>query len=295
MDVTVSRRTFVAGMAATAAASALPLRALSAGMRFGYAAITWGDDVKGAVEDISAVGFPGIQLRNNVIPIFKPEEVKELLAAHRLTFVALSSGDVALDKPEEPQFAQHVANAKFVKAAGGLYLQVVDPLKAYPRDATPEECVKLGRMLTELGKRTADVGITLAYHNHLNTLSQMPQNLARILEASDPKYVRLLLDVAHSAAGGGDPAKQIVEYRDRLVFLHLKDYVAKPDGKKYPFQWVELGRGKVDLPGVFAALKKVNYNGWAVVELDSVPVKDRTPKESAEINRDYLVKAGFRL
>jgi inosose dehydratase len=63
---------------------------------------------------------------------------------------------------------------------------------------------------------------------------------------------------------------------------------------KYPFQWVELGRGKVDLPAVFAALDKVRFKGWAIVELDRVPDPSRTPKQCAEISRDYLNrKLGF--
>ena len=71
-------------------------------------------------------------------------------------------------------------------------------------------------------------------------------------------------------AGGGDPAKAIEKYHDRLLFLHLKDVVDSPMTAKsqYPFTWVELGRGKVDLPAVFAALAKVKYRGWGVVELD---------------------------
>src|SRR5260370_42199724 len=47
-----------------------------------------------------------------------------------------------------------------------------------PVDAvTPDEGTRLGALQTELGKRTADLGIPLAYHNHLNTLSQSPTNL----------------------------------------------------------------------------------------------------------------------
>jgi inosose dehydratase len=156
---------------------------------------------------------------------------------------------------------------------------------------TPDECQRLGRLLTELGKRTADIGIPLGYHNHMNTMSEHPGNLQIVLESSDPKYVKLELDTAHAVAGGGDPAKQIREYHDRLLFLHLKDVVDIPadtPGAKYPFQFVELGRGKVDLPAVFAALKDVNYRGWAVVELDRVPDKSRTPKESALISKRYL-------
>jgi sugar phosphate isomerase/epimerase len=51
----------------------------------------------------------------------------------------------------------------------------------------------------------------------------------------------------------------------------------------------------VDLPGVFAALKKAGFKGWAVVELDVVPDKARTPKESGQISKSYLEKLGFRV
>ena len=40
---------------------------------------------------------------------------------------------------------------------------------------------------------------------------------------------------------------------------------------------------------MFAALNEINFKGWGVVELDRVPDPGRTPKESAEINRRYLV------
>jgi inosose dehydratase len=42
------------------------------------------------------------------------------------------------------------------------------------------------------------------------------------------------------------------------------------------------------LPAVFAALKGVNYRGWAVVELDRVPEKSTTPKQAAVISKRYL-------
>jgi inosose dehydratase len=51
---------------------------------------------------------------------------------------------------------------------------------------------------------------------------------------------------------------------------------------------VELGRGRVDLPAAFAALKEIKFRGWAVIELDSVPDKSRTPKECAQISKQYV-------
>jgi len=59
---------------------------------------------------------------------------------------------------------------------------------------------------------------------------------------------------------------------------------------------VELGRGQVDLPAVFQALARAKFHGWAVVELDSVPDKARTPKESAMVSKAYLQeKLGYRI
>lgn len=54
------------------------------------------------------------------------------------------------------------------------------------------------------------------------------------------------------------------------------------------FQFVELRRGEVDLPAVFAALGDVDFRGWAIVELDSVTEPGRTPKEANEISKRYL-------
>ena len=188
--------------------------------------------------------------------------------------------------------AKHTANAKFVRDTGGLYLQVLDQLKPWPRKVTVDECKRLGALLTELGKRTADIGIPLTYHNHMNTISEHPENLDMVMESSDPRFVKLLLDTAHSVAGGGDPTAAVRKYHERMIFVHLKDVVDIPADTpkaKYPFEWVELGRGRVNLPAVFVALAEVNYQGWAVVELDRVPAKAvRTPKECALINRKYL-------
>lgn len=289
MQEQTSRRRFLVGAgAATIAAWAAP----PAGIRFGYAAMTWGKNERQAIGDIAGTGFEGIQFRIDATAEFQPAQLRDLLQQRGLTFVALSSGEVSIDPADRAEaLAKHTANAKFVKDAGGLYLQILDQLKAYPRTVTAAECKELGALLTELGKRTADVGVPLAYHNHMNTISEKPANLDAVMEASDPRYVNLLLDTAHSVAGGGDPAAAIAKYRQRIPFVHLKDLVDIPvdtPGAKYPFQWVELGRGRVDLAAVFAALDQVRFRGWAVVELDRVPVASRPPRECALISRKYL-------
>jgi inosose dehydratase len=323
MHTRMPRREFLGSLAACTAASFLPHAALAkvfakpdllyppmdlsyfdtpitpapSEIHWGYAAITWGGNDRQAIEDIASLGFRGIQIRANAVKEFgSPTAVRELLDQHQLKFVALSSGDVNIDAPSQSEELQkHTDHAKFVRDAGGLYLQLTDQ-RPKGRDVTAADYKRLGQLLTELGKRTADQGIMLGYHNHMGTLGQTPDEVDQILVAADPRYAKLELDVAHYFQGGGDPAKAIEKYADRLLFLHIKDVTHPSDaadtsasGKtKRPYRFVELGQGLVNIPAVFDALRKVNFRGWAIVELDAVPDKSRTPKDCGAISKKYI-------
>jgi inosose dehydratase len=304
----IPRRHFLGAMSSLAAASAFPASALLAReplyppmdlshfdtpltpapseIRFGYASITWGGNDRQAIEDIAAVGFHGIQLRSNSIAEFgSPAAVRDFLAQHELKFVALSSGDLVSDSAAaKKSIAEHTAHAKFLRDAGGLYLQVLDN-RPKGRVTVPDDYKQLGKALTELGKRTADLGIPLGYHNHMGSLGERPEELDQIMAASDPRYVKLELDIAHYFQGGGDPSKAIEKFSDRLLFLHIKDV---EQVSKSVYRFVELGHGLVDVPAVFESLSKVGFRGWAVVELDEVPENAHSPKEAAAANKEYL-------
>ena len=295
----ISRRDILAGMGAAAGLAAMrPFEVLAEpdDIRFGYAAITWNGEDRRAIEDIAALGFKGIQLRSNILAEFggRPAALRDLLQKHDLIMVALSSGNMTIDPAKEADdLATHTRNARFVKDVGGLYLQVTDA-RPRGRAIVPDDQKRLGRLLTELGKRTADIGIPLGYHNHMNSLGEAPDEVDRVLDAADPRYVKLELDIAHYQQGGGDPVRAIDRHADRLLFLHIKDLVSPfepPDGPPKAYEFVELGRGKVDVPAVFAALERARFKGWAVIELDRVTVPGRTPKEAAAISKRYVETA----
>src|SRR5262245_3221663 len=307
----VTRRQFLTGLSATYvvsgfsrtmdarlttdAADALPIK-------YGYAAITWGSDIVKAMDDISAVGFRAIQLRGEAFAQFgdQPKALRELLDKHHLTFAVLSSGNLSIDPGREQEMLTlHTQHAQFVKDAGGQYLQVIDE-RPKGRDVVPDDYRRLGRLMTELGKRTGNLGVPLVYHHHMNSTGEKPHEVAAVLDAADKRHVRMLFDVAHYQQGGGDPVAAIRTYRDWIDVLHLKDVRPAPEssgsggagrsGGASPYQFVELGRGRVDLPGVFAVLREINYRKWAIVELDRVPDPGRTPKEAAETNKRYLAE-----
>ena len=176
MSSSISRRTFLAGLGVTAAAGAAsslpawamgpllyppidlsyfntPITPAPSEIHLGYAAITWNGNDRQAIDDISDLGFHGIQLRSNVIKEFDGSELKDLLQKHRLILVALSSGGVRIDPAvEAEEVARHAANAKFVHDMGGLYLQVTDQ-KPKDRPATSADYKRLGQVLTAIGKR----------------------------------------------------------------------------------------------------------------------------------------------
>jgi inosose dehydratase len=268
-------------------------------LRVGYAAITWDGRDSEAIEQISALGYPGIQLRANVLKEHPdPKTLEAALAEHKLIFVALSSGGAELDPAKEKEMLeQHTQHAKYLQAAGGKYLQVIgagNP-KGAPANWTADDYKREGHLLTEIGKRAAEYGIQTGFHNHMNTIGQAPEATDAILDAADPKYVKLELDVAHYLQGGGDPAAAVRKYQRRLLFMHLKDTKPSPSAHG-GYEFAELGQGRVDFKALLAALEETHFRGWGIVELDGErPGSKRTPEESARMSKQYLESLGVRV
>jgi inosose dehydratase len=307
-----SRRDFLAGLASAGALAAMPrpARASLAGplyppmnlsafdvpvhkgdpfVRAGCSAITWSDNAKNAIDDIAAAGFAGIQLRAPTIDQYPdPHALRDLLAERKLTFVALSSGSASLDPSvRQSQLETHVKHAHYAHEAGGHYLQLIASTAKPDQTFTAAEYKLQGQLFTEIGKRIADHGIKLGFHNHMNSVGQPPEAVDAILNESDPNYLFLELDVAHYLQGGGDPAAAIHKYGKRILFMHFKDVKNAPSASGY--EWQELGNGRVDFPAVFAALHAVNFRGWGIVELDRVPTGDsRSPKDANSASLRYL-------
>ena len=261
----------------------------SSAIMVGYAAIAWGGNDTQAMEDISSVGYPGIQIRANAVKeIADPHALKELLDQHHLQLAAFSSGDVLIDPSQEKaNQAMHEANAKYVHAAGGTFMQLIGTFSHNNTTFSDEDYKRQAKLLTEVSKRVSAYGVKTGLHNHMGSIAQTPEQLERIMDATDPKYVHLLLDTGHYQQGGGDPAAAVKKYADRLICLHLKD--VKPSSLQAGYEFTELGHGTVDFPAVIAALDSIKFRGWAIVELDgkrsgTVP----TPKESASTNKTYI-------
>ena len=144
-------------------------------------------------------------------------------------------------------------------------LQVIDE-KPRNRPVTEDDYHHLADLMNSLGERTRAIGVPLVYHHHMNSTGEPPAAIEAIMAESAATSVGLLFDIAHYQQGGGDPVKAIRRYGKAIKVVHLKD--VRPIEAAPGYQWVELGRGRVDVKGCVTALKDIGFDGWAIIELD---------------------------
>lgn len=153
----------------------------------------------------------------------------------------------------------------------------------------------------------SQTSLRTVFHHHCAGFIERRDEIARLLEMTDPDLLGLVFDTGHFAYGSGENnPKAVLEglelFAERIWYMHFKDCHpqiadnARSEGWDY-FEAVrkgvfcELGQGCVDFPAVLKWLKKQNYNGWIVVEQDVLPGMG-SPKESARRNREYLRAKG---
>ena len=229
--------------------------------RIGYAAITWNGNDRQAIEDISAVGLsrhPAPDQRPQGIrgqaqgasPPPRRPRARALVLLERQRRRGSGEARGVPGDPHPPREVRGRARRALSSRSSPTARRTARPPPRSTRGSV--------RLLSEIGRRSQDLGVRLVYHNHMHAFSETPEEVARVLDQSEPRYLGLLLDIAHYRQGGGDPAEGARRHRDRLALVHLKDVVSPLPGgtgdPRYSYKFVELGRGKVDVKAAVAAL-----------------------------------------
>ncbi|HEV8650096.1 MAG TPA: sugar phosphate isomerase/epimerase [Actinomycetes bacterium] len=164
--------------------------------------------------------------------------------------------------------------------AGVLVLSAVTGQEGY--DTRPE--------LDEAGWRTllanldrlaalaAEHGVRAVLHPHVGTVVENGDEVWRVLEGSS---ISLCLDTGHLFIGGTDPAELARQAPERIAHTHLKDVDKRiagrvQDGRLTYTQGVRdgmyrpLGSGDVDVPAIVGSLRARGYDGWYVLEQDTI-------------------------
>jgi inosose dehydratase len=147
---------------------------------------------------------------------------------------------------------------------------------------------------------SADTGLRTVFHHHCAGFVETPDEIATLLELTDPQVLGLVFDTGHYAygSGNGDVIAGLERFKDRVWYIHCKDCHPIVAACARVEQWdyfqalrhgvfCELGRGSVDFPALLRWLKAHHYQGYVLVEQDVLPGMG-TPRESARRNREYL-------
>ena len=148
-----------------------------------------------------------------------------------------------------------------------------------------------------------ETGLRTVFHHHCAGYVETPDEIATLLDGTNPERLGLVFDAGHYVHGTGSEDIDLVaalnRFKERIWYIHLKDIEPKR-GAPQPRGRVGLLHGHAawrvsaswakdawtSLP-CCAGLRARDYKGYVLVEQDILPGMG-TPKESAARNREYI-------
>jgi inosose dehydratase len=189
-------------------------------------------------------------------------------------------------------------------AAGGDTLVLAAATGAEGYDARPvlteQQWQTLFGNLDRLVDLAESRGIRPTLHPHVGTLIETRDEVLRVMNGSKAP---LCLDTGHLLIGGTDPAWLAREFPNRITHVHAKDVstalaervrsgeLTYTDAVRQGI-YVPLGTGDVDFASIVAVLTEAGYDGWYVLEQDTilsdVPAEDGGPAHDVAASLEYL-------
>lgn len=263
--------------------------------------ITWGrNGLQQCVQDLQTLGFQGFEAFAFVADDYglaRLPAFQDLLREYGLKLVALYGGGPMNDASRFDELvAMNTRVARFLQANGATRL-VLGPGRRPEGGPTRDDLLNYVHCMNEIGRRTLDYGVQSCVHPHVNTGIEKLDEIDFIMDRVDPRYVALAADTAHLRKGNPDHPTAEVDvfrtYADRIKYVHLKDWDPSlpPEhtgqgGTAVIRDFVELGKGVVDLKGAIDVLHQTGYDGWLTIELDYTRT---TPFQSVSESKDYLL------
>ncbi len=292
------------------------------GFKLGFAPITWNnEDLRGelgppvdyltVLDEVAGAGYAGTELGDGF-----PRQARTLRAALAERALSLPSawcglGFFQADLEADLEYARRVCGllAEVGASFANLADQGTPERKAFAGRAShpgaprlsPSEWEQLAERVCRAAEIVREHGLQATFHPHAGTWVETLDDLEELLRRAPAPLVKLCWDVGHAVVGGVDPVAVVRAHPERIAYVHLKDVggdvldAARRDGLAFDDAirqrvFTELGRGRLDVPGLLAALRDIGYSGWLMVEQDSTWLR---PAESARVSREYLRGLGL--
>jgi inosose dehydratase len=268
------------------ALNAAPARPL----QIGHTGITWGEDVEGAISDVSKLGFYSFETFGSVLEKWEKQDgLRRVLDAHKLPLVSAYCSFNLIDPAKRRDELEKMRNWGLLLQKNGGNVAVLGP-NSVPRATYDFKASKANiiESLNECGKMLSGMGIVPALHQHTGTCIESRDEVYAVLDGIDSRYVKFGPDIGQLQKGGVDPVKVVKDYLPLVRHMHLKDYSG---GEAY-LGYCPLGQGRVDIPAILDLAAKADMQGKVMVELDPSPKMPIPAGETAKIARTYLEKLG---
>jgi inosose dehydratase len=264
---------------------------VSATNRVAGAPISWGVcEVPGwgyqleperVLSEMQQVGLAATELGPDGFLPGSPAQLAAVLDAHRLRAVGGFTPFVLHDPDVDPVVELHRLLPVFLAAQAPLMVMSADTgLAGY--DARPdldeEGWSLLLKNLDRVSREAAAHGVRTVLHPHVGTMVEVPDDVRRVLDGS---AISLCLDTGHLLIGGTDPADLARQVPDRIAHTHLKDvdaaWARRVQDQRVGYtdavrrgMYRPLGQGDVDVAAIVASLEGHGYDGWYVLEQDTI-------------------------
>lgn len=260
-------------------------------MKFAGAPISWGVcEVPGwghqlaperVLAEMRDVGLSATETGPQGFLPSQPEELTTVLDSYGLSCVGSFVPAVLHDAAHDP--ATDIAgplDALVACDADVLVLAAATGSHGYDSRPTLDDAqwATLLANLDRLSEIAAARGILAVLHPHVGT---MVENRAEVQRVLDGSAIQLCLDTGHLLIGGTDPVQLARDVPGRISHAHLKDVdmamAARVQAGELSYTeavrtgiYTPLGSGDIDIAGLVKALRDNGYDGWFVMEQDTI-------------------------
>ncbi|HMQ41534.1 MAG TPA: myo-inosose-2 dehydratase [Paracoccus sp. (in: a-proteobacteria)] len=259
------------------------------------------------------IGFDGIE--NGHRWPDDPEALKALLGGYGLRFISGWYSTELLTRSVEDEIAAvqpHLAKLKAndckvciaCECSNTVHGSPDIPVNDRPR-LSAAEMAEFGAKMEAFAAYLAGQGIRLAYHHHMGTVVESPEEIDAFMAATGPA-THLLFDAGHCTFGGGDPVAVLRKHAPRIAHFHAKN-IRRPITERVRaenmsfLQGVLAGaftvpgdpEGAIDFVPLLRILADHDYDGWLVIEAEQDPAV-RNPLQYQSLGLKSLKAAAIK-
>ena len=254
-------------------------------MNIGVAQYTICGDGTGLLDRTAELGFAGVELMidspESQYLSWSADEINRFVQHAKKVNVSLPSVAVSMFISDDSLVnIQGQSNAvsivsrslEFTASVGATNMLLCTFFASDPD--TREKKANLIEVIKQIESLAGDLRVAIALESPLPAA-----DLVEMVDSMESRYFGVYYDVGNAIFLGYDPAAEIEQLCERILSIHIKD-TAKNLGDSH------LGFGRLDMDASMAALDKINYGGWLIIETPSG--QDDALSNDIKVIRGYL-------